>query len=342
MIIAYLKTKGISVSFIIDNNLMNQNKVAFGVPIYKPENILQPKKKDVIILIASAHQDEMINQLENMGYIYMKDIVKVIDLPELMSDFSFENRDGFRKMPSSIIREYQLKILEYLKFICLKYNLEYFIIGGTLLGAVRHQGYIPWDDDIDVLMNIRDIMKLSEILKKDKRYKLISMFDDEIDYFDECSLMVDTETIMDMNRFPIQSTTGISIDIFAITGIPSGEDGKNYMLESRQLETECYNSLYSPEKCRKNIHKLIECLTRYEINSCPQVGNVLGRNFYNEIVSKDAVKQHIEMPFEDKIVWAPIGYEQFLTQFFGDYMQIPPKEQQIAHHYFNAFWKKEK
>ena len=97
MIIAYLKTKGISVSFIIDNNLMNQNKVAFGVPIYKPENILQPKKKDVIILIASAHQDEMINQLENMGYIYMKDIVKVIDLPELMSDFSFENRDGFRK-----------------------------------------------------------------------------------------------------------------------------------------------------------------------------------------------------------------------------------------------------
>lgn len=340
MIIHYLKVKGIQVSHIIDNDRASQNKTAFGVQIHKPEDLLLPKRKDCLVLIASAHQAAMTRQLESMGYTYGEDMIKVIDLPELMSDFSFENREGYQLLTSSEIRKHQLGILEYLKKICLEHQMEYFVIGGTLLGAVRHQGYIPWDDDIDVIMDIRDIIKLSAILKKDKRYKLISMFDEELDYFDECSLMVDTETVMDINRFPMQGTTGVSIDVFSITGIPDGQAGRDYIVEARSLESECYNSLYSPEVCRRNIDKLIQHLTKYEISSCNYAANALGRNFYREIVKKEAVQQHVEMPFEDRTIWAPAGWEQYLTQFFGDYMQLPPKEQQVAHHFFHAYKKK--
>ncbi len=340
MLIHYLSVKGIQVSHIIDNDPASQDKTAFGIRIHKPENLLLPKQKDRLILIASAHQEAMIQQLETMGYLYGEDIIKVIDLPELMSDFSFENRDGYQPLTSSEIRKYQLGILEYLKQICLEHHLEYFVIGGTLLGAVRHKGYIPWDDDIDVIMDIRDIKKLSEILKKENRYQLISMFDEELDYFDECSLMIDTETVVDMNRFPMQGTTGISIDIFSITGIPDGQAGKDYIVEARSLESDCYNSLYSPELCRSNIKKLISHLTKYEISSCNYAANALGRNFYREIVPKEAVQHHVEMPFENQIVWAPAGWKQYLEQFFGDYMQLPPKEQQVAHHFFHAYRKK--
>ncbi len=339
MIISYLRTKGIQVSAIIDNDSARQGETAFQVNIYGPENLLCPYRNNALILIASAHQEAMIEQLAKLGYEYGTDVVKVIDLPKLMNQYNFEDRSGYKKMTLSECKRHQLDILDYLQNLCQKHGLHYCISGGTLIGAVRHKGYIPWDDDIDIVMEIKDLMKLSEILKNDKRYKLISMFDDELDYFDDCSLLVDTETIMDMNRFPIQSTTGVSIDIFLLTGIPDGQAGKDYMVKARQLETQCYNTLYSYSKCRNNIKILIDYLLQYDFYHYKKAGAVLGSYFYKEILDQADYAEHIEMPFEDRIFWAPKGYEHYLTQIFGDYMQLPPKEQQHTNHNFYAYYK---
>lgn len=339
MLIAYLDKKGIRVSGIVDNDKKRQGEKAFGIKIYSPDTYLIPKKDNVLIMIASAHQESMINQLENLGYMYEEDIIKVIDLPALMSDFGFEERSEYQKMTIEEVKKCQMDILAYLQEVCQEYNLEYAISGGTLLGAVRHKGYIPWDDDIDVVMKLEDIQKLSEILKDDKRYKLISMFDDELDYFDDCALMVDTNTIMDMNRFPMQSITGVSIDIFLLTGIPDGKEGKEYMLKARELESNCYNTLYSEKECRKNIHKLISYLEEHKFENYNKAGAVLGSYFYREILDREDYEKHVELPFEDRIFWAPIGYKNYLENIFGNYMKLPPIEQQKPHHFFNAYWK---
>ena len=340
MIISYLNTKGIKVSAIVDNDATRQREKAFGLDIYKPEKLLQPYRDEVLILIASSHQESMISQLEDMGYKYEADIKKIIDLPEMMGKFDFEDRTGYKKMTVDEVRKCQMDILEYLQKICIENGLRYWIAGGTLLGAVRHKGYIPWDDDIDVIMELKDLKKLSTLLKEDKRYKLISMFDEELDYFDDCSLLVDTETIMDINRFPMQGTTGVNIDIFVLTGIPEGQAGKEYMLRAKQLETNCYNTLYSAEECRKSINELIDYLAAHDFDDYEKAGAVLGVYFYKEILDRADFAECVELSFEDRTFWAPKGYEHYLTQIFGDYMRLPAKEQQVPHHYFNAYWKK--
>lgn len=337
MIIHFLRVKGIVVDAIIDNDEMRQGKKAFGIDIFKPEKILNPYQNDVIVLIASAHQESMIDQLQKMGYQYNKDVVKVIDLVALMKDFSFDNNEGYVEMTLDEVKKTQMDILSFLHEICQENNLKYCISGGTLLGAVRHGGYIPWDDDIDIVMEINDIKKLSEILKNHPRYKLISMFDPELDYFDDCSLLVDTYTKMDMNRFPIQCTTGVSIDIFLLTGIPDGDAGREYIENARKLESDCYNTLYSREECRKKIDILIDYLQKYGFEESNQTGAVLGSYFYREIFDRTVYATQVPMKFEDREYWAPKGYEVYLKQIFGDYMKLPPIQQQQPHHYFKAY-----
>lgn len=338
MIIHYLRIHGIEVQAIIDNDKQRQGKKFDGIPVYEPGAYIRKRSKQVLVLIASAHQLSMIKQLEQLGCVNEKNIKKIIDLPKLMNSYDFAKHDNCRKMTRDEIRETQIGILKYLKKVCEENGLRYYLCGGTLLGAARHQGYIPWDDDIDVFVELNDLIKLHKILEQDNRYRLISMFDDS-GYFDECSLLVDMDTVCDINRFPMQVTSGVSIDVFMISGLPDGQEAIKVMDQAKQLELACYNTLYSKKENKEAVKKLIAYMQQYDFDQCPNVAHVLGRFMYREITKKEYFEKSVLLPFEGEQMACPVGWDAYLTDIYGDYMTLPPREQQVAHHYFRAYLK---
>lgn len=338
MVLHYLRIHGIEVQAIIDNDIQRQGKNFDGIPVYEPGAYIKERYKDVLVFIASAHQDAMIKQLEEFGCVYGKNIRKIIDLPQLMNSYDFAEHENCRKMTIEEVRETQIGILKYLKKVCDENGLRYYLCGGTLLGAVRHQGYIPWDDDVDVFVELNDLIKLHKILEHDKRYRLISMFDDS-GYFDECSLLVDMDTVCDINRFPMQVTSGVSIDVFMVSGLPDGQEAIKVMDQAKQLELACYNTLYSKKENKEAVKKLIAYMQQYDFDQCPNVAHVLGRLMYREITKKEYFEKSVLLPFEGEQMACPVGWDAYLTDIYGEYMTLPPREQQVAHHFFKAYRK---
>lgn len=339
MITYYLEQKNYKVYAFIDNNVGKQNRIIYGHKVYAPSTLLSKFDENVVVLLASSAQNAMINQLEQMGYIYGKHIFKVVDLPEILNDYSFVDRKNRIEMNENDIKEIQIGILNYLKEKCKENNLCYFLASGTLIGAVRHKGFIPWDDDVDVYMKIDDIEKLAEILKNDKRYRLISMFN-ENDYIDECSLLVDINTCQDINHFPMQLTTGLSIDIFPLHGVPEDkEELLEYIETLKTLEMNCYNNLFDIDKCSVSIKELIKGLKKYKFDESTYIANFLSLNFMKTMMKKEDFLPAKELEFEGELYSVPFNYDKWLTQIFGEYMTLPPVNQRIPHHYFKAYKK---
>lgn len=338
IIIHYLHLNGIETSAIIDNDASRQGQRVYGVTVYTPAALLLPYDAKTVILIASAHQEEMIQQLAGLGYQKEEQVFLALDLPGVMSDYSFASREGYTELTGEELRESQLRILRRLDAVCRTHHLRYYLAYGTLLGAVRHHGYIPWDDDIDVLMPMQDIIRLEEVLRAEEEFSLIS-FAGELEYFDIASLMVDNTTVCDFNGF-MQLTSGVSIDIFPLTGVPGeGRERTGYLEEMRRFDSAKWNLLYDPGACRRAFIKQAEYMLSFDFDHCAFVGNVLGSDFVRDIFPRYFFEEPVELEFEGLYLKAPKYYHEYLTQIYGDYMQLPPAEKRVGMHYFKAYKK---
>lgn len=337
MIIYYLEHNNVQVYAIIDNNKLTQGQIVFGKKVYSPKNLLGVFCENAMVLIASGYQNEMIEQLENMNYVKDKHIIKVIDLPELMSDYSFVDRTGYVELTHKQIRESQLRCLKKVKEVCEKHGLRYFLSGGTLLGAVRHKGYIPWDDDIDVFIVLKDWKMFADFIKNDLFFGFVSFIGQD-DYFDETGLLYDKTTVCDFNHFPMQTTAGISIDIVPLIGLPDTESEINqYAQKLKNQYSVVQNTLYSADECRKQCHKLYEMMLEYDYDISKNVGHLLGPYFMKEIRPKEWFSEPVYLQFEDDKYLAPNGYDGYLTKLYGDYMTLPPEDKRCGHHFFKAY-----
>lgn len=339
MVVDQLKDTELKISFIIDNAKSRQGMEVYGKKIYAPERLKAEYNDNYLILIASSFQDEMIKQLESYGYMYGKHIVKIIDLPELMNDYSYVDRTGLHRLSQDEVKKVQLNILKKLKECSIEYGIRYYLHAGTALGAVRHKGYIPWDDDVDVFVPIDDYLKLIHILENDKRYKIISQFNTDYYYGWGFGYMIDCNTICDVNKFPIQISLGQSIDLFPLYGIPEDEREKDiYINTVKNLESKCLISIKDEDRINA-INKLNKFLLNYNYNECKLVGNVLMPAFVNDIYEKDILGNGLEMQFENLLLNIPEKYDLFLKQLYGDYMQLPPVEKRKGEHFYHTYFK---
>lgn len=251
-----------------------------------------------------------------------------------------------------------LDILVWFDAVCQENKLNYYLVGGTMLGAMRHQGFIPWDDDIDVGMPREDYKKLASILstKKDGKYVLETPETDAKEYYYPCSKIYDTTTTLIENT-KAKIKRGIYIDVFPLDGIgDSQEEGKenykkihrlHYFLLSRVTGIRKGRSFFKnaavimmkiiPEFLINN-KRILKMLT----TACQQrsfekssfVGNLVGAWQAKEIMPKVVFGTPTKVLFENVEVFGVECPDEYLTYLYGDWRKLPPPEKQVSHHDF--------
>ena len=243
------------------------------------------------------------------------------------------------------VKEIQKKILtiyEVFKSICEKNNLSYFAIGGTCLGAVRHGGFIPWDDDMDVAMPREDYEKFKEIAKVEfpEQYELYDIYMGEhyISYF--CKMMDKNTTFVEegMKKYK-DMYFGFFLDIMPLDGIPNNKIVRKIHFAKMKV----YRALDIRRKYKNYFWlKMFPChyfqekyekqQKKYKFEQSRDLSYTWSARRDKVIFSRSCFDGYVEMPFEDTTVRCPVGYDEFLKAVFGDYMLLPPKEAQTCVH----------
>lgn len=267
-------------------------------------------------------------------------------------------------LDSNSIISYKEKLLGLFgKFIdfCDEYSLTYYCTGGTMLGAVRHHGFIPWDDDIDLFMMRDDYNKLislqSELQKRGIRMEGLQ----SQDKFAVFLKLWDTgTTLWEIEEIPF--VYGIFIDIFPLD---YSDDSQEQFLSKYMKRRRLY-ILYQLSQMRFSVHAILSrikqkdkkfifrdflslfvpaflqgyirnLLIREDEKGWKQQGCFLasyyGDYFEREFLKKEWFDDYILVDFEKLKVKIPKGYDGYLSQIYHDYMKLPPKEKQISHHY---------
>ena len=263
------------------------------------------------------------------------------------------------------LRDVQLIELEILlKFdhICKKYNLKYQLMSGTLLGAIRHKGFIPWDDDIDVCMLRKDYEKFLKYCTPEELegiYFLQTNKTDPTSVVQFAKLRKNNTIFEPSNEVGSSSHKGIYIDIFPLDNVkPNTVDGdkqyRDFNLYYAIVTSTVISRVTSAKTTWKKIlrfffygmtriipkhyfdNKLQKVLKRYEKEDTEYVNHLTngtsGDRPKRFLMKRKDFNDMIEVEFEGHMFPAPKAYDEILTRSYGDYMKLPPKDEQKSHH----------
>ncbi|WP_297646823.1 LicD family protein [uncultured Treponema sp.] len=260
------------------------------------------------------------------------------------------------------LKTIQLSILDYIHTFCMKNNIRYSLCGGTLIGAVRHKGYIPWDDDIDIIMPRADYEKFCSSFNCNTNYskfKVLTCFNDR-QYFQPFAKVVDTQTkLVESYDRPIDNL-GVYVDVFPVDFLPNSFiERKKYwkkIFKKRNFATVIYQKRNKNEGFVKRIFRIVlfylfrflpanifakkinKFATKKYFSSDYVACSVFGYGKKEEM-PKSVFNSCFELEFEGKKYNVMCGYKTYLKNIYGDYMKLPPKENQVPKHDFRAYWR---
>ena len=242
------------------------------------------------------------------------------------------------------IKKIELGILDYVVDICEKNHLRYFLAYGTLIGAIRHQGFIPWDDDIDIIMPRPDYEKLLDITESSTNEKYHVLCSRNRSYLYGFAKVLDKKTkIVDENVENIPEL-GVWLDIFPYDGMSSKSSLNNkFCFILNKLRAAAIYKHFPKGKganflvwhiCRLIGYRPFLKLYDHFCKSVPYdtskfVGLISDMKDYHE---SRLFNSAVKVEFEGKMYHAPIGFDQILKNYYGDYMQLPPEDQRASHH----------
>lgn len=252
-------------------------------------------------------------------------------------------------------KEKLLEMLIYFDRICSENNLTYYAIGGTFLGALRHKGFIPWDNDIDVAMPRRDYSKIAGIVNSDhSKYVIETPQSPAKDYLHTVSKLYDTSTTM-IEDLKVECRRGVYLDIFPIDGIGNTEAEviKNY----RKIKL--LNGIFAARTCivrgqrkwwknmairtvgaipesiidtKKLLIKLDDLCQKYDFENSEYVGVLLTQYGLKYVMPRRLFDSTQRYVFENTTIVGVKDYDEYLTLLFGNWRQPPPPEKQVEGH----------
>ncbi len=257
------------------------------------------------------------------------------------------------------IKQIEFQILKKFNMFCRENNIRYFLSNGTLLGAIKYKGFIPWDDDVDVLVPREDYERLVSIFKNDEKFHLFS-FEYCPDYSYPFAKLCDMSTRKEEQGINNGLDLGIDIDIFPLDFWDNEYDKaqKEVRRINRYMFCLGLTKLRKPDSARP-IKRIVKGFAMASVK-------LLGSNFFirriinesnkknrnisdfcgckswciygeREIIPTEVFNATVDVEFEGEKFPAPVGYDEYLRCLYGDYKKDPPIDKQKTHHSFVAY-----
>ncbi len=281
-----------------------------------------------------------------------------------------KNRNSYlqqvdQKIPGTLVTPAEekfinLALLEYFDKVCRENDIKYSLTGGTLLGAVRHKGLIPWDDDVDVFLSRPEFEKLRDAFPDGGRYVYVDRVK-EPGYPYVFGRLIDTDTMIVKSPNTISFGKGLFVDVCVVDGLPKSKilreihmkrmrilfrfrratihenNSKSYankgpvVLFFKKVIKKCTTT----EFWNRKIEKLMQ---KYPWDTSEYVGNFTSAYGKREMLHRSGFDSYSDMEFEGKNYMVFDGYEEYLTNIYRDYMQLPPVKKRVGHHPNTTYW----
>ena len=269
------------------------------------------------------------------------------------------NENAIKDMKIEDLKDIQAKGLEmliYFKKICDENHLTFFLCGGCCIGTIRHGGFIPWDDDVDVFMKREDYEKLKAIwndVADTDKYEIVFPTENLHTRNLFATINDNNTTFIKTHQKDLDINHGLVLDILPLDGCPSSKIKRKkqifwalvYSIFCAQMVPTNHGKFvnmlgkgilaaFPSKKLRYKIYKFAEKqMTKYNIDKCEKITELCSGPVYmmNEY-PKELFKNAVYKQFEGYSMPMPVGYDKYLKMVFGDYMRMPPKDKQVPHH----------
>ncbi len=257
-----------------------------------------------------------------------------------------------RQLSDAEIKYIELQLLRKFADYCDQNDLSYFLIYGTLLGAVRHKGFIPWDDDIDVCMPRTDYERFIEMQHKDKVFNYVCIDDNTSSQ--PFIKLLDMTTQIKQDTIDENEVSHLWVDVFPLDYMPDSPE--EYLKAFRHVKFLRMLSVYAVARYGAGTNTfrslakipaifICKCIGRFRLarminNYCKNIAtntnhvNILcwgsrGIEAHSDI---SIFKERVRLEFEGYYFWAPAGWDKYLSLIYPDYLKLPPEAERQGHH----------